>query len=184
MPGGQTKELCFSMSDTQYPILWQPEFVHDVGRFREWLGQRDDLLLEDGTPIWWHLFEHNGWENIEELLAVSDQEHNVYLDWKDQNGRGWMWVGLTYKAPSPLVLRGMERLGRGWDQPDKFGQDPLSLATEGQCIHGIARRLWRLSPNRTQKRIDTLARLAKDPAARRAWQFWTHGIELENEPGK
>lgn len=172
------------MSDTEYPILWQKEFVHDVGRFREWLGQRDDLVLDNDTPIWWHLFEKGGWDNIEELLAVSGSEHNVYLDWKDDNGRGWMWAGLTYEAPIRLILKGMERLGKGWDNPDNFGQDPLALATEGQCIHGIARRLWRNSPTLSSERINSLAELAKTPAAKRAWQFWVHGIGLRNESGK
>lgn len=172
------------MPDTQYPIAWKESFVHDVGLFREWLGQRDDLILEDNKPVWWHLARHRGWDNLEELLAVSEQEHNVFLDWKDEKGRGWLWAMLSWKAPSHLVLLGLDRLGPDWDQKDALGVDPLSLATEGQCIHGIARRLWRENPMTCQHRIRQLASTAPTPAALRAWQFWSHGIHSINEPGQ
>lgn len=172
------------MSDTEYPIQWQENFVHDIGRFREWLGQRDDLVLGNGTPVWWHLVHGQGWQNLEELLALSPSEYNVYLDWKDDKSRGWMWTTLSFHAPYHLVLSGLERLGHGWDHKDVFGVDPLSLALEGQCIHGIARRLWREAPMTSQQRLRTLASSAPTPSASRAWRFWIDGIEFDNEPGQ
>ena len=164
------------MSDTASPLKWQSAFAHDLGHFREWLGQRDERVVDNGVPVWWELIQQGGWATVEELLAVSDEEHDVYLDWKDPFGRGWMWAGLKHQMPPHLLLQGLRRLRRGWDTPDLQGVDPLSLATQGQCIHGIAQRLWRDAPTLNQNRIRTLAQLAPTPAARRAWHFWAHGI--------
>lgn len=172
----------FFMTDTASPIAWHPRYSHDLGGFREWLGQREVLSDNEGRPIWWRLMIQGGWECLEELLACDPNEHDLLLDWKDGNGRGWVWTALSFQTPTDLMLRGVERLGPGWDEKDTLGHDPLMLAREVQSIQAMARRLWRDTPLTYRTRLAPLAQKAWTPAARRAWHFWQQGVNSPHDP--
>ena len=169
------------MMDTASPIPWQSEFAHDIGSFRQWLGQREILCDEGGRPIWWRLMIQNGWECQEELLACDPNEYDLLLDWKDGNQRGWVWTALSFQVPVYLMLRGVERLSPGWDQHDSLGHDPLLLARDTETIQVFARRLWRDAPLTYKKRLAPLSKHAWTPNAKRAWHFWQQEVEYPYE---
>jgi hypothetical protein len=166
----------FLMMDTASPPPWQPQFSHDVGAFREWMAEHEQLVNVQGRPVWRDLIIQGGWLCLDELLAADTREHDALLDWTDRNGHGWLWVGLSFQAPARQLLAGLERLAPGWDASDWLGHDPLLLAQEGQRIQGLARRLWRDDPLAFPKRAAALAGKAHTPAAQRAWHFWAQGL--------
>ena len=162
--------------DTLYVLPWKPSFAYDLGAFREWLANREELKTEDGKPVWWHLIVQQGWACLEELLAVNAEIQDTLLNWKDQRSRGWVWMCLAFNVPSKIFLKGLDKLLPGWDTLDTLGNDPLVMAREGQSIQGIARKLWSQNPLNFNNRIRHLVEQSLTLSAQRAWLFWANGV--------